>query len=1032
MKLAQVAFTKTKVIYFLCFLIIVGGVISFFHLGQLEDPEFTVKTASITTQYPGASAKQVELEVTDLLETKLQEMTELKNVYSISRPGLSIIKVDIKNEYWADSLPQVWDVLRKKIKDVENKLPPGAKKPVIGDDFGYVFGFLLAVTSDGFSYSQLERYTKNIRKELSLIKGVARVDLWGVQNRQIYITVSRSQLAQLGITSKQVLDTLKQQNLVVDSGRIDYQDKRYRVVAGGEFESAEEIANLVIGGKTKSSIATDSIKKNVKDSHNLIRIKDIGKVEVGYKEPPNNYMYFDGKPAISMAIAPLAGVNAVAVGKRIDKKLHELTRFLPIGVGINKISWQSDIVAQSINDFMINLIEAIVIVLIVLAVTMGFKAGLLIGITGLLMPILATFIIMSMAGIDLQRVSLGAMIIAMGMMVDNAIVVADGYMVKVNQGMEKIKAAIEAASVPSLPLLGATIVACMAFYPIFASTYDTGEYARSLFQVVAISLLASWVLSVSITPLMCVKFLKIEKGEEGSTPYSGKFYQKFRNLLKILMNYRKLVILLTVVLLTVSSYAFKYVPQMFFPDSSRNQIMIDYWAPEGTRIQTTKKNVKKLQDELLNYTDVTGVATFIGQGPPRFYLPVNPEDPYSSYAQLIVNTKDLAAVTDVMGRVNKWVSLNENNALVRVRRYGVGAFDDWKIETRISGPADASLATLRKLSNKVLTIMRNNEMTLESRTNWRDRVFRLDMNYDQNRARWLGISRVDVANAVLRNTDGIMVGQYREQDDLIPIVLRSNKSDRKKAADNIDVVQIRTMTSRDSIPLSQVIKTINYRWEDPIIWRWDRRRAITIQASPKQGVTATQLRNSLLTEINKIKLPPGFELTWDGEYDSSKQSIEALTPGVLPAVTVILFIIIALFNAYRPPLIIILLIPFVMIGISFGLLITQVPFGFIALLGAMSLSGMMIKNAVVLLDQVMINLEDGMSQSQAIIESAISRLKPVMNATATTVLGMMPLLQDVFWISLAVTIIFGLAFGSLITMLLLPVLYALFYRLPKQ
>ncbi len=1031
MNLPALAIEKKPITYFAIFLLVAGGIFSYFQLGQLEDPEFTVKTAAIITTYPGASAEQVELEVTDRIETKLQEMQEVKNIYSNSRAGLSIVKVDIKNEYWSDRLSQVWDIMRKKIRDMEGTLPPGAGSPQINDDFGYVFGFLLAVTGDGYTYAQLEEYVKNIRKELSLVESVARVDLWGVQKQRIYIDTSEAQLSQLGITTEDLVRTLQVQNMVADAGRVDFQNKRFRIAPTGEFQSPEEIGNLAVTASLPNRgrlMGSDPSRGD--SSSEIIRIKDFATVSRGYIEPPENLMRYNEMPAIGVALAPLSGVNAVKMGQAVDQRIDELMASLPVGVGLHKISWQSDLVADSIKDFMINLMEAVAIVLVVLALTMGLRVGMIIGITGIIFPILGTFIVMTIWGIDLQRVSLGALIIAMGMMVDNAIVVADGIMVQVQQGIDRKKAAVEAASKPAMPLLGATVVACMAFYPIFASSYDTGEYAGSLFTVVAISLLFSWVMSQTVAPLMCMTMLPGPKqGVEDQDIYGGRFYEMFRGLLAKAIRFRLPFLAGMVVMLVAAVLGFRFVPKMYFPDSSRQQIMIDYWVPEGTRIQQVSADLAALESELLQKSSVTAVSVFIGKGPPRFYLPVNPEDPYSSYAQIIVNTKTFKDVDTVMQEIDSWSRENYPQALIRVRKYAVGAFDDWKIEARFSGPANADPDILRSLAQQGMAVLEANPMAREVRTNWRNRIRRIVPQYNQERGRWAGVTRENLASATRRAFDGVVVGQYREKDDLIPIVVRNVKDERSRAASGLDLVQIIPAFSSNPVPLSQVTDDIVFEWEDPIIWRWDRRRAITVQCSPNV-VTAPTLRTSIVEAFENIELPAGYRLEWDGEYNSSRESQQALIPGIVPAVVIMLFIIVTLFNAYRPPLIIILTIPFVVIGITLGLIITRVPFGFIALLGAMSLSGMMIKNAVVLLDQVNLNLAEGMNPYQAVVEAAVSRLRPVVNAAATTVFGMAPLLQDVFWLSLAVTIMFGLAFGTILTMIVVPVLYATLFRIP--
>lgn len=1022
--LTQLAIEKKQASYFVVCLLLLAGCFSFLKLGQLEDPEFTVKTALVTTQYPGASAEQVELEVTDRIEKKIQEMAEVDNISSISRPGLSIIQINIKSEFWSDRLPQVWDALRKKVQDVTPSLPPGANKPMVGDDFGDVFGFLLAVNSDGFSYRELEEYTKELQRELSVVPGVARVDLWGVQQKRIYLEISNSQFSQLGVSFTDLQRTLELQNQVVNAGSVDYEKRRLRIAPTGEFNSAQAIGNL--------SITPLLYQQGINKNNELLRIRDFATVREGYADPPQQIMRYSGLPAIGIALAPLPGVNAVQVGRAIDKRLHELSAKLPHGIEVHKISWQSDIVADSIRSFMINLLEAIGIVLAVLAVTMGLRAGFIIGFSGLILAILGTFIVMRMLGIDLQRVSLGALIIAMGGAVDNAIVVVDGFIARLSQGMSREQAAIESAQKPSWPLFAATIVAAMAFYPIFASTNDTGEYAGSLFTVVAITLLLSWFLSQTVTPLMCLALIPNPKKTLSTNEDNGnRFHRGFKWVLTQVLGFRFVFSLLMFALLALSIYGFRFVPIMFFPDSSRLQFTIDYWAPEGTRIQQVSEDLKRLEQKLKKDPGVSGVGTFIGQGPPRFYLPVGSEFPYSSFAQLVVNTSSLSDIDRLINTLPAWSKTHFPQAMVRVRKYSVGAFDNWKIAARFSGPANANPDVLQDLAKQGMAILNANPNAIDVSSNWREPVLQMTPQYQEERGRWARISRPDLAQSFQRAYDGVPLGLYREGDNLIPILMRQTEVERDKAAIDLPFIQVNSLVNANTIPAIQVLDGIKLQWIEPIIWRWDRRRAITVQASP-QSVTTNALRDSILTQFEKIKLPPGYTLTWDGEYKSSKESQQALIPGLFPTVAVMLLIIMFLFNSFRPPLIIITLIPFVLIGITTGLLITQAPFGFIALLGAMSLSGMMIKNSVVLLDQINSNLADGMSPYKAVCASAYSRLTPVINSAATTILGVIPLLQDVFWVSLAVTIMFGLAFGTILTMLLVPAFYCILYGIKPE
>ena len=1028
MSLTAIAIEKRAVTYFVLGLLVVAGISSFFQLGQLEDPEFSIKTATIVTQYPGASPEEVELEVTDRLEKAVQELPALKNIYSTSKAGVSTIKVDIKDEYWSDRLPQVWDELRNKVADAAASLPPGAGEPEVGDDFGFVYGFLLAVTGDGYNYAELEDFAEALRKELGLVDGVSRVDLWGVQPKTIYLDISEQQLSSLGLSGESIAQTLQLQNAVVDAGWVDVGERRLRITPTGEFTSPEDIENLFIQPTFIDSV--QSGQPSTAASGELIRIGDVGQVVQGHMDPPPALMRFDGKPAIGIALANVAGGNVVHTGANIEQRLEELLPAIPVGLEVHKVSWQADEVTTAISNFMVSLAQAIAIVLAILTLVMGWRMGVIIG-SGLVLTILATFLVMAVIGIDLQRMSLGALIIALGMMVDNSIVVADGIYTRLQQGMDRKQAAIESASIPSMPLLGATVIAVMAFYPIFASTAGAGEYCRTLFTVVGIALMSSWLISMTITPIQCMDMLPgpSDSSDQDSSPYDTPFFRKYRALLELALRRRIFLMASLVALLVASAVGFGFVKQLFFPDSSRNQFMVDYWAPEGTRIQGVSDALGLIEARLMEEEQVTGVATFVGAGPPRFYLPVDSESPNSSYGQIIINVKDFREIPQLIEEMEDWAANRDMDAMIRVRSYGVGPADTWKFEARFSGPAEADLAYLRQIGEQGKQLLATSPLATDMRTDIRERVQDVVPDYSQERARWASVDRQDIARATKRNYDGLQVGVYREGRDLYPILLRHTEDERSAAG--LETLQIQPSLSTETVPLSQVVSEIRTGWADPIIIRYNRRRAVTVQGSPLNSTFPT-LYADIGDEFADMaaELPQGYELFWDGELYSSKEAQESLIPGMAPAFVIIILIIVGLFNAYRPVVIILLTIPFALIGITWGLLGTNSAFGFVALLGAMSLAGMMIKNSIVLLDQVNLELQEGHSQYEAILRAGISRLRPVMLAAATTVLGVVPLLPDVFWVGMAVTIMAGLTFGSILTMFLVPVLYAMLYKVP--
>jgi multidrug efflux pump subunit AcrB len=1016
MSLTAAAVKRRTFTLFATFILILAGIASYFTLGQLEDPEFTIKNAVVVTAYPGASPQEVELEVTDRLELAIQQMPQVKYVSSFSRQGLSQINVAIQPQYRSSQLPQVWNELRRKVGDTRRQFPPGVGEPRVVDDFGDVYGFVLGVIADGFSDADLERYVDGLRKELSLVKGVARVEVWGVQPECIYLDASQSRLANAGVSVDQIRNTVQQQNLVVDAGAIDVTNQRVQIATTGMFRAPEDIADLSIRGGPIGRT----------EPAGLVRLGDIAEIRRGYQQPPMALMRVDGRPAIGLAITNQPGVSIVKLGHALDRRLAGLTADLPAGIEVQRVAWQGDLVSHSIVDFVRNLIAAVLIVLAVLWIAMGLRPALVVGITGLVLVILGTFIFMAVLKIDLQRMSLGALVIAMGMMVDNAIVVVDNMIVRFARGMNREEAAIESASKPAMPLLGATAIAILAFYPIAASTENAGEYCASLFSMVAISLGFSWIVAITVTPVVGMPMLASPKGTEPTDPYASRFFQAYRKLLTTALRMRIPVLLVFVALLVGSGMSFRFVNQMFFPSSSRPQFMVDVWLPEGTRIERTSEVVGRIEKLLANRKEIQSVAAFIGQGPPRFYLPVEPEKPYSSYGQLIVSLKDFRDAEKLMHEIDVWAGANLADAEVIPRKYGLGPSETWAVRLRISGPAVADPATLRRLADEAKEIIAASPPAKVVRTDWRQRVPTIVAEYDITNGRWTNVNRKGIADATRRAFDGITVGQYREKDKLLPIVLRAVDSERDEAAATLPALQVSSALDGNAIPLGQVTRDIRLEWEDPLIWRWDRRRAVTVQAVPV-GL-ATELRTPELVEkISKIKLPSGYTVEWDGEYKNARDAQASLVPGIVPAALLMALILVGLFNSYRKPLIIVLIIPFAIIGVTLGLLITRQPFGFVALLAAMSLAGMMIKNAIVLIDEVDALQAAGQTPFNAVVNAAVSRLRPVLLAAGTTVLGVIPLLTDVFWVSMSVVIMFGLTLGTVITMVLLPTMYSLLF-----
>lgn len=1022
------------VTYFLCFLIFCGGFASFFGLGQLEDPTFTIKTAMVVTKYPGASASEVDTLITENLETVLKRMVQVNHLYSISRAGESLIRVDIKDSYTSDEIPQIWDELRKNIADAAPFLPSGVPAPMVLDDFGFVYGFLFALTGDGYSYRELDDYADMIRKELTLVQDVARIDLWGRQSEAIYIDVSSQRLAGLNISPETFLSSLRQHNEVVDAGAFDKGGKRLRFSLSGEFFKPEDIGDLLIKpspidliGNITSDTSKASFETISDEAQNVIRFKNLGTIRRGYVDPPQNIMRHNGKPAIGIAIAGSDQANIVHVGNRITKKLDALLANMPIGLEMHKISWQSEIVKESVDGFILSLIASVVIVFIVLILFMGIRLGLIIGFD-LVLTILATFIFMYVTNTPMQRMSLGALVLAAGMMIDNTLVLADSIALKFKNGEDRIKSAVEVSKSFAWPLLASTLIAILAFFPIFIARSGAGEYCRTLFTVITASLLISWFIAMIITPIQCLDFLPKNVSEDIEPEFQSPFFKKFRKILDKLIHFRFATALVLVGAFLLSSFAFQFVPRLFFPDSTRPQLMVDFWGPNGMAIGQTSLEMEEVEKAFLKLPGVESVSTFVGQGPPRFYLPVDSELPYPNYGQMIVNFSSFSKIQPFIDQAHQWITENPNSGMLRFRRYTVGPGNAWRFDAKLLAPYGANETIQRQAAHDFLEIMAKSPYGTDWRLDEMNPSLEWKVDFDQQRARWAGISRRELSTSLKRSYDGVTVGHFREGTDFLPIIIRPPAYERDDLLAYYNTLPVKPPLQTYSIPASQVISSDSAGWESPLLMRWDGKRQIAVQGVPKPGYTYLELKDSVQKEIDNFKLPRGTDIFFGGEQESTRVAQESLIPGLIPSAILIVLLLVTIFNAYRPVLIILLALPFAFIGICLGLLTTQIPFGFMALLGAMSLAGMMNKNIVVLLDAAAENTRAGMNHYKAITEAATTRIRPILLGAATTVLGVVPLLPDVFWKAMAVTIMSGLAIGSLISIFAVPVIYCILYK----
>ncbi|HAS6547181.1 TPA: efflux RND transporter permease subunit VmeI [Vibrio parahaemolyticus] len=1008
-------FIRNRVISWMVSLIfLIGGIAAFFGLGRLEDPAFTIKDAMVVTSYPGATPQQVEEEVTYPLEKAIQQLTYVDEVNSISNRGLSQITVTMKNNYGPDDLPQIWDELRRKVNDLKVTLPPGVNEPQVIDDFGDVYGILLAVTGDGYSYKELLDYVDYLRRELELVDGVSKVSVSGQQQEQVFIEVSMKKLSSIGLSPNTVFNLLSTQNIVSDAGAIRIGDEYIRIQPTGEFQSVDELGDLLI---TESG------------AQGLIFLKDVAEIKRGYVEVPSNIINFNGSLALNVGVSFAQGVNVVEVGKAFDRRLAELKYQQPVGVEISEIYSQPKEVDKSVSGFVISLAQAVGIVIIVLLFFMGLRSGLLIGLI-LLLTVLGTFIFMKYLAIDLQRISLGALVIALGMLVDNAIVVVEGILIGTQKGRTRLQAATDIVTQTKWPLLGATVIAVTAFAPIGLSEDSTGEYCGTLFTVLLISLMLSWFTAISLTPFFADIFFKgqkIKQGEgEENDPYNGIIFVAYKKFLEFCMRRAWLTVVVLIVGLGASVYGFTLVKQSFFPSSTTPIFQLDVWQPEGTDIRATNDKLKELESWLAEQEHVDHITTTAGKGLQRFMLTYAPEKSYAAYGEITTRVDNYEALAPLMARFRDHLKANYPEINYKLKQIELGPGGGAKIEARIIG---SDPTVLRTIAAQVMDIMYADPGATNIRHDWRERTQVLEPQFNESQARRYGITKSDVDDFLSMSFSGMTIGLYRDGTTLMPIMARLPEDERIDIR-NIEGMKIWSPAQSEFIPLQQVTMGYDMRWEDPIIVRKNRKRMLTVMADPDilGEETASTLQKRLQPQIEAIQMPPGYSLEWGGEYESSGDAQESLFTTMPMGYLFMFLITVFLFNSIKEPLIVWLTVPLALIGVTTGLLALNTPFGFMALLGFLSLSGMVLKNGIVLLDQIEIEMKSGKEAYDAVVDAAVSRVRPVCMAAITTILGMIPLLPDIFFKPMAVTIMFGLGFATILTLIVVPVLYRLFHK----
>lgn len=991
------------VTWLLLVLILAGGLFSYAKMGKLEDAPFTIKQALVLTPYPGASPSEVQTQVTDVLEEAIQSLGELYYLKTENRAGLSKITVYVKKEIRADEMQQLWDKLRRKVNDVQGKLPAGAGSSVVNDDFGDVLGVFYGITGEGYTYREMEDQAKLLKNELLRVKDVARVEIYGVQTPTISVTVSPSVMARGGITTADISHAFAAQNKIVDAGGIETSDNRIRIESTGNFYSLDDIRNITITSRTGEHF----------------RLADIAQVEESYKTPADNMMRINGQPALGVAVATVSTGNVVDMAEAVAAKIGEFSGSMPEGFAVTSIYDQGYESAVANQGFIWNLIISVITVVAILLFFIGIKNGILVG-SGLVFSIFATLIVMYAYGIALQRMSLAAIIIAMGMLVDNAIVVSDSVLVNMERGMRKRVAIMRACSSTAMPLLAATVIAILTFMPIYYSPHITGELLSSLVVVIGVSLMFSWVFAMIQTPFFMQEFVRRPRPEElKKTLFSGAAYDKFRQSLRFVIRHKFATVGILVIFLVISAASFKYIPKVFVPALDKQYFTLDMWLPEGTRIEKTDRMAADIAAYIESFGDVDMVSTYIGRTPPRYYLSNVAFGPQSNYAQLLVKCPDPKAARQLHATLQDSIRIKFPEPLIKVNKFELSPLTEAVIEARFLGPDPA---VLDSLTNVAIGIMRSNPKVADARSEWVNMSMMIRPEYDPVRAGAMDITKASMMESVKSISDGLPVGIYRDDEKQVPVLLKSD------VGEITDLGDFPVWNGEQSVPLSQLTRSVETTWEYPQVRTYNRQLSMAAMCGVRSGTTMSEVHSEIREQIESIELPEGYTFFWDSQFKDQGEAMEALVKYFPLAFLLLVLILVALFGNFREPLIILGVLPLSIIGIAVGMLLTGFDFGFFPIAGWLGLLGMIIKNVIVLIDEINVQYRSGEPLQKSIVEATVSRTRPVLMAATTTIAGMIPLLFDVAFGGMAATIIFGLTFATLLTLFVTPALYAIFYK----
>ena len=1009
--LSEWAIKHQSLVLFFMMALGAAGLYSYFELGQAEDPEFTFKVMVVRTLWPGASPHEVEQQVTERIEKKLQETPYLDHVRSYSRSGESTIFVLLRDATPPREVAGVWYEVRKKIGDIRHTLPQGSLGPFFNDEFGDVFGNIYAFTADGYTYAELKRYVEEARKEILRVPNVAKAEIIGEQDEKIYVEVSHKRLANLGVNPLEIFAVLQEQNAMTPAGRLDTAEDRMFLRVTGSFESVENVREI-----------------GIEASGRLFRLGDIANVTRGYVDPPELKVRYMGKEAIALAVSMARGGDILQLGRDLSATLERIRLNLPVGIEAQQYANQPEVVGRSVNEFMKVLAEAVIIVLAVSFLSLGFRTGMVVALS-IPLVLAVTFLFMMLYGIDFQRISLGALIISLGLLVDDAIISVEMMATKMEQGWERAKAASFAYTSTAFPMLTGTLITAAGFLPVGFARSSAGEYTFSIFAVVTMALLISWVVAVVFTPYLGFKLLPDFKPhpQHGHDVYQKPFYRRFRALVEGCVTWRKTVIVLTLAVFALSLYGFQFVQQQFFPSSNRPELMVDMWLPQGASYEATEREVKRLEERLAADSDVVHYVAYVGGGSPRFYLPIDQQLNHPNFAQFVILTRDTTAREAVIQRLNRLLETEFTLLRGRVNRLENGPPVGYPVQFRVSGN---DIPTVRRYALEVAEVMRANPHAVNVHLDWNEMTKRVKLEIDQNKARVIGVSTQNLSGVLNSILTGFAITQYRERDELIEVLARAEESERIDPG-KIGEINVPTQSGR-WIPLSQIAR-IEYGFEEGIIWRRARQPTVTVRSDISASVQAPVVSLQIDPQLNAIRsrLPAGYRIEMGGAIEESAKGVESIIAVMPFMILVVLTLLMIQLQSLQRTIMVVMTAPLGLIGVAFILLTWNVPFGFVANLGVIALFGMIMRNSVILIDQIEQDRAAGRPDWEAIVEATVRRFRPIVLTAATAVLAMIPLSRSEFWGPMAVAIMGGLISATVLTLVFVPALYAAWFRVRK-